>query len=129
MSPSPSPSPLLLLHRVLSSMAGLARTVVVAVAGRTLLLCVCRGKTTRPQEWTDRSKFAPKVHPDQRPELETRNSLGHKWMDVRWKNRNSAETLIHSIASDDTRRSDPEEARCISDQKLAALRKSLTARG
>ena len=88
-----------------------------------------RFKTTRPQEWKDRSRFAVKIHPDQVPPLEDPQSKGHKWMDVRWKNKNSAETLIHSLAIDESRRSDAREAQSISDQKLRALKNSLTTRG
>lgn len=104
------------------------KTPVLSINVRVLLV-VCRGKTTRPQEWKDKTRYEPKVHPDQRPVEETTISRGHKWMDVRWKSKNTAETLIHSMAIDESRRTDPKEARRISDNKLMILRNSLMARG
>lgn len=109
-------------------MSCLWRNPAVPTPARVLVL-IARHKTTRPQEWRDISRFAVKIHPDQVPQVETKESLGHKWMDIRFKNKNTAETLIHSIASDETRRSDPEEARSISDRKMQALRNSLSSRG
>lgn len=87
-----------------------------------------RFKTTRPQEWTDKKKYAVKIHEDQHPIEETMYSK-HKWMKVRWKNRNVNETLIYTFASDEARRSDQKEARKISDAKFRSLKNSLMARG
>lgn len=95
-----------------------ARTVTVPV----------RFKTTRPTEWTDRKKYAVKIHEDQHPTEETFYSK-HKWMKVRWKNRNLNETMIYTWASDETRRTNQKEARRISDAKFRALKSSLLARG
>lgn len=109
-------------------MACLNKTPALPTNLRVFLL-LSRGKTTRPQEWKDKSRFQVKIHPDQVPVEETWNSGRQKWVDVRWKNKNSAETLIHTMAMDETRRSDPHEARRISDAKLTALRSSLMAKG
>lgn len=110
------------------AMAGMRTNIQLSPSFRVLLLFT-RSKTTRPQEWKDRSQFVAKVHPDQRREEETRNSRRHKWMDVRWKNKNTAETMIHSLAIDESRRSDPKEAKKISDAKILALRNSLSSKG
>ena len=63
-------------------------------------------------------------------EIDTRdNKKLAQWQKVRWKNKNIQEKIIHSMAQDDTKRSDPEDARRISDLKMNALRTSLVSRG
>lgn len=83
--------------------------------------------------------FAAKVLPKYDPEKRVkRNSDGvpietpsshNKWMRVRYRNEDPIEKSIYRHARDDTTRSDPEEARQISDEKMARLKKSLEAKG
>lgn len=89
-----------------------------------------RSITTRPTvEWTDRKRWGVRVDEEQIPVVETPHSRQHKWMYVRFKNKNAAEGVVHSIATDETRKSNPIDARKVSDEKLRALKNSLMARG
>ena len=92
--------------------------------------CFClRLKTTRPtEEWTDQRRFAAAIDKDQYPEIETPFEFNPKWMDIRFKTKNLAEKKVHSMAVDETLRSDARDARRISDEKLKALEDSLMSR-
>jgi hypothetical protein len=88
-----------------------------------------RSITTRPTvEWTEQKRWDVKIDEDQVPEVETPSSL-NKWMDIRFKNKNKIETKLYSIAIDETRKTNPLDARNVSDAKLKALQASLMSRG
>lgn len=52
-----------------------------------------------------------------------------EWMAVRYRGMDCSEVEILKLAQDETRRSDPEEARSISENKLARLEQSLLHKG
>ena len=94
----------------------------------TQYICL-RLKTTRPtDEWADQRRFAAGIDKDQYPDIETPFEFNPKWMEIRFKTKNLAEKKVHSIAVDETLRSDPRDARRISDEKLKALEDSLMSR-
>lgn len=90
-------------------------------------LCA-RCKTTRPQEWKDKSRYKVVVDPKQR-ETPIDYYTPEPWMTVRYKGLDLRERRVHSIAVNDTIRSDPQEAEQISMEKFRSFQDSISKKG